>query len=224
MNADGTNKHVLYDPEPENPHVPPLAGRHASWSPDGSKVVFDVCAICSVNTNSNIYLFNTKTKEVKRLTEFKKGVSNMYPVWSPNGTRIALTSDRAYPDEGGSDLFIMDSDGSNLNKLTSNIYVGSKSWYPDGSKIYFAGFKEYSNINLYLYKLNTNELLKLDIGIMPIRPIEWSKNVKYLLLAKTEDSNKVGLYIYNTVIDSLIHIPFKTRYISGIDWFTSSEK
>jgi len=51
MEADGSNQRVLHDPEPENPHVFPLPGNNARWSPDGSRVVFDLCTNCQVGTN-----------------------------------------------------------------------------------------------------------------------------------------------------------------------------
>ena len=40
----------------------------------------------------------------------------MYPSWSPDGTQIAFTADEA----GNDDIYVMNSDGSDLRRLTDN--------------------------------------------------------------------------------------------------------
>lgn len=91
MNADGSDQEVLYDPEPGNPHMPPIAGNNAKWSPDGEKIVYDLCLNCNVRSNNDIYVFDTNTKEITQLTTHPSG--DLYPTWSPDGTpsRLFLT-------------------------------------------------------------------------------------------------------------------------------------
>ena len=55
------------------------------------------------------------------------------PVWSPDGRRIAYSSD----ENGMPQLFVMDADGSNARQL-SDIWGEYPTWSPDGSRIAFA--------------------------------------------------------------------------------------
>ena len=55
-----------------------------------------------------------------------------YPVWSPDGEKIAFT---ANPD-GHYDIFLMNADGSGVNRLTSSpTHEKEPAWFPDGQSI-----------------------------------------------------------------------------------------
>ena len=57
------------------------------------------------------------------------------PAWSPDGTRVAFTSDRG----GDLEIFLMNADGSNQTNLTNNSADDAFStWSPDGTRIAFA--------------------------------------------------------------------------------------
>ena len=59
------------------------------------------------------------------------------PALSPDRTRIAFSSTRA---GGGYDLFVMDVDGRNLQRLTSDPGTeGEPAWSPDGRRLVFTG-------------------------------------------------------------------------------------
>jgi Tol biopolymer transport system component len=61
-------------------------------------------------------------------------VTNYEPAWSPDGTRIAFTSEKQYI----ATIWAMDADGSNQTKLTYG-YTHSSAWSPDSTKIFFIG-------------------------------------------------------------------------------------
>jgi TolB protein len=62
-------------------------------------------------------------------------VRNMYPSWSPDGSRITFASDRS----GDLDIYTIAADGTDLLRLTSSSEDDtSPSWTPDGSKLVFA--------------------------------------------------------------------------------------
>jgi Tol biopolymer transport system component len=57
-----------------------------------------------------------------------------FPAWSPDGRKIAFTSDRT----GNFDIWVMDSDGGNQSQLTTHSADdGFPAWSPDGRKIAF---------------------------------------------------------------------------------------
>jgi dipeptidyl aminopeptidase/acylaminoacyl peptidase len=88
-----------------------------------------------------IYLFDIASKKLDRLTAGK--VDEASPSWSPDGTRIAFTSNRNEdPDrEPSAQLFVIDAKpGSTEKALTSRTSRGGRGkaeWSPDGKSIAF---------------------------------------------------------------------------------------
>lgn len=84
--------------------------------------------------------------------------------WSPDGNLIlylvgtsALTSD----------LFIIDRNGSNSRRLTTNLqaFLFTYAWSPEGKRLAFlAKTASIDTIGIYVYSLNTNTLKRLSIG------------------------------------------------------------
>ncbi|TML32876.1 MAG: hypothetical protein E6G24_09175, partial [Actinobacteria bacterium] len=66
---------------------------------------------------------------------------NGSPAWSPDGTEIAYVRDGA---AFGSEIWIMNADGSNEQRLTSGYYDGSPAWSPDGTRIAFDSTRPYT--------------------------------------------------------------------------------
>jgi len=75
-----------------------------------------------------------------------------YPVWSPDGKRIAFSSNS----KGNYDIFIMDADGSHIQQITSSSKKEeTPAWYPDNKTLAYAkstggGFGG----NDYLFKID----------------------------------------------------------------------
>lgn len=165
MNADGSNKHVLYDPEPENPDNLPLAGRNARWSPGGTKVAFDICLNCQVETNYDIFVFDITTKQLTQLTEHSGSDTN--PTWSPDGSKIAFSSNRDYinadSDRWRKALYIINSDGTGLQRLTKTGNATMPRWGPRGNHLTYEWNIQGNDI--FIYDLNNGQVSKLDTGL-----------------------------------------------------------
>ena len=86
--------------------------------------------ILDVNIDSSIALPITK----------KTGGSNKNPVWSPDGSRLAVASSRSddYERSGDYELFVLDLDGSVVYQLTDNDSTDDEpAWSPEGAQIAF---------------------------------------------------------------------------------------
>jgi Tol biopolymer transport system component len=88
--------------------------------------------------NSEIYVMNADGSEVLRLTD-KRGQDG-WPVWSPDGQRIAFISGGYDEDR---DLYVVNADGSGLTNLTGGRGDNwGPAWSPDGQRILFVSNRD----------------------------------------------------------------------------------
>ncbi len=79
-----------------------------------------------------------------RLTENDEWDGNA--AWSPDGSRIAFTSDR----DGNIEVYVMNADGTGQTRLTANPGAdGAPAWSPDGSRIAFESDRD-ENVDIYV--------------------------------------------------------------------------
>ena len=100
-------------------------------SPDGSEIVFDLLG--------DIYVLPIEGGEAIPITS---GMAwDMQPVFSPDGSQIAFTSDRG----GGDNLWRMDRQGKELTAVTEETFrlLNSPAWSPDGQ--YLVGRKHFTS-------------------------------------------------------------------------------
>lgn len=127
MNSDGTNIENITANEPSC-----YQASRPSWSPDGSKLVFDVNDLA--NNSVSIYKIGIDGSNLVNL-----GIGED-AAWSPDGSKIAFeNSSNTYPE-----LYTMNSDGSNITDLGVSYIFSAPTWSPDGSKIAY-WYDNYTN-------------------------------------------------------------------------------
>ena len=72
---------------------------------------------------------------------------DFYPVWSPDGSRIAFVSNRENDKGGGQFIYVMDADGSHVRQLSSENESNWPDWSPDGSHITYTNKGDIYGIN-----------------------------------------------------------------------------
>jgi TolB protein len=102
---------------------------YPSWSPDGSKIVFQSTRAGDEN---QLFIMNADGSGVKQLTFTEAG--NLTPSFSPDGTKIAFQSER----DGNREIYVMNADGTNQTRLTDEETEDSHpKWSSDGKYIIF---------------------------------------------------------------------------------------
>ena len=93
------------------------------WSPNDNKIIF--------SSDNTIYIMDVDGSKQESLAS-GESQGGSYPVWSPDGEKIVFKSYR----DGNSEVYIMNSDGSQHTRLTqNNVDDHCESWSPNGEKL-----------------------------------------------------------------------------------------
>ena len=112
----------------------------ASWSPDGSQLVFISPCLGradfyeTIYNESSLYIINADGTGLDQLTAAPG--SDFEPAWSPDGSKIAFTSVRG----GFRQIYSLDVETREVTLLTnttSAIESSQPAWSPDGTKIVY---------------------------------------------------------------------------------------
>ncbi len=99
-----------------------------AWSPDGRRLAY----VSFENKKPVVYVHSLADGKRHVAANFKG--SNSAPAWSPDGAKLAVSLSR----EGGSQIFLINPDGSGLRRLTSSTAIDTEPRYsPDGRWLYF---------------------------------------------------------------------------------------
>ena len=117
---------------------------HPDWSPDGSRLVFGTFSDAGGNPAgaADIVVVSLDGSSFTRLTDTPWEDND--PEWSPDGTKIAFKSTRLTQEHAREEIFVMNADGSQVQRLTTTSAWQSDhdpSWSPDGTTIAFSRFE-----------------------------------------------------------------------------------
>ncbi len=126
----------------------------ASFMPDMSGVVM---RISPSNGTSDLYKLSFDGSKKQQLTHGPRGAMNVEPAISPDGKKIAYSSDRS----GKAMIYIYDVATQKDTRLTfAGQYNASPAWSPDGSKIAFAGYLD-NHFDIYVMDANGKNMKKI---------------------------------------------------------------
>jgi len=190
IKVDGTNEIKLTN---QNDNFSP------QYFSDNNSIIYS----SSNSTWTGIYKMNIDGSNKYLLTPQNKSFGD--PKISPNGNMISITS----TDLNGSQIFVMNSNGSNLKQLTftvsSRIYPGTPpegncnpSWSPNGHKL---AYVSYENGSPDIFIINSNGTGNKRLTDTPLRdenPV-WTEDGNYILFSSNRNPNVASqIYIMRT--------------------------
>ncbi len=99
-----------------------------AWSPDGRRIAY-----VSFESKRPVVYVHSLIDGKRHVAANFRG-SNSAPAWSPDGRTLAVTLSR----EGGSQIFLMNPDGTGVRRLTSSPAIDTEPRYsPDGRWLFF---------------------------------------------------------------------------------------
>ncbi len=134
VNPDGTDE-KLFPGIPSNATTP-------EWSPDGTKLAFQVLNFSGSPLASEISIINENGTGLRKLVT-DAWISNRNVTWSPNASQIAYIGITPNNPDDTRTIHIAHTDGSGSYRLPgSPTFLSSVDWSPDGKKFVFSTERE----------------------------------------------------------------------------------
>ncbi|HVO44323.1 MAG TPA: hypothetical protein VMT34_16975 [Aggregatilineales bacterium] len=200
-------------PTTEATEAPTEPGVNAPTPPSTLKGTIVYAALSDTTGGQEIFSINADGTGKIQLTH--DAATDWYPVWSPDGKKIAYISsskDATYH------IYVMDADGSNSSQLTTtNDGFDGLSWSPDGKRIAFASMRDGNN-EIYLMNADGSQAKNLSHNPANDRFPAWSPDGKRLIFISDRDDTTHAshdqLYIMNLDGTNVIRLTFdlRTRY------------
>ena len=172
--VDGTGgTRELYRSDARNPDPP-----EARWAPDGRRIL--------ILDAGRMYTVGPDGANLHSLTPPRDATYDVGPMWSPDSRRILFSSNRHAPGSGEEDyprldVYVIDSDGSDLRRLTFtqtfgvNPWSARATWSPDGRA--FAFQRHLSAAVLGLDRTGGRTICSARNGDVEFLPVAWTPSV-----------------------------------------------
>lgn len=139
----------------------------------------------------NLYIYDIASGSLQIL--LRDSFQNAGPSWSPDGSQVTFYSNRG----GGSDIYTINRDGTNLQRLTSDrdVVQQSPQWSPDGNAIIFH-YIDGDNTGLGLIDLNANRISTIiESERYNLQRPNWLSDTE--IIYQSNQSGSYDFYIYN---------------------------
>jgi Tol biopolymer transport system component len=150
--------------------------------------------------------------------------SDSTPTWSPNGLKIAFSTDRDLNDE----IYVIDANGANPVDLTNNNAASdtSPAWSGDAQKLAFTSDRD-GPFNLEIYSMNVDGSAPTRLTSTADSVLDtgaaWSPDGQKIAFTTTRDGNS-EIYVMNANGTGQTNLTNNTATESGADWSPDGQK
>jgi len=185
---------------------------HPTWSPDGTRLAFasnhEAFVVLGPPTTSwyrptRIYTVKLDGSGVTATNPVVDSLMlpDWYPAWSPDGSKIAFASVRAFPwvraPGANDDIYVMNPDGSGVIRLTdSPVEETWPAWSPDGRRLAFERKFDADSAHIFLMNPDCSAIVQLTHGLGHNFYPSWSPDGTRIVFASDRDGNW-EIYVIN---------------------------
>ena len=176
---------------------------------------------------AQVYVVDPDGSNLQRLTDITgKGEGdvkgNLLPDWSPNRKKIAFVSTRHGPWE----IYLMDADGSNQQRLTYTPEIGKGNsgpvWSPDGKKIKFNSVRD-GNAEIYLMDADGSNVQRLTRNPSKDELGTWSPDGQKIAFTSDRDGNR-EIYVMHTDGSNVQRLTNHPGHDAVLHWSPDGER
>jgi Tol biopolymer transport system component len=193
------------------------------WSNDGTRIAFvsnreDPDPTCGQTGKracaTHIYWMNSTGGGPTRVTSNPENnllAQNTNPVFSPDGKRIAFTSNR----DGNNEIYVVNADGTGLTRLTNNpANDDHPTFSPDGTRIAFESTRD-GRPQLYIMKADGSEVKRLTTSTGDDRRPYWCPSCIERI---TFVSNREGVNLVYVISSDGTGLARLTSPLPNVQW------
>ena len=182
IQADGTEVTQITD----------FRSNNADWSPDGSQIVFQSDHQNEPKDTPDIYIIDANSEHMVEILD-APDVPDFNPRWSPNEEKILFISSRGE----GTNIYTMNTDGSEITRITNTGFVTNANWSPDGSQIAFTAGVPTTKVYIIDTDGNPDSLVTLTDDEFRNDSPAWSPDGEKVVFYSNRSGN-YDLWIINT--------------------------